>query len=159
MRYHPLVDSLAKPKVRLRRSGCLVLKSALEQGKLNEYSYGWDPDLRQASLHRIAFYRAHGWVPKGYHNVVRHLCNRKACFEVTHLAAGTQQTNTVSDSKISIVSVNARKTHCVNGHEFTPENTYHYRDKKGRRRICRACVRERSFRKYHAHGMSSPWLR
>lgn len=34
------------------------------------------------------------------------------------------------------------KTHCVHGHEFSPENTRVSRDKKGHtRRICRACHR------------------
>lgn len=34
----------------------------------------------------------------------------------------------------------ANKTHCKNGHEFTPENTRILRDGRGRR--CRACHRE-----------------
>lgn len=40
----------------------------------------------------------------------------------------------------------ARKTHCVNGHEFTAANTYKYRGKDGKgraRRMCRTCLRER----------------
>lgn len=36
---------------------------------------------------------------------------------------------------------NARKTHCKNGHEFTLENTYFY--KEDGRRGCRACGRDR----------------
>lgn len=32
------------------------------------------------------------------------------------------------------------KTHCVNGHEFTPENTAYYKPPK---RACRACAREK----------------
>ena len=35
---------------------------------------------------------------------------------------------------------NAAKTHCVNGHEFTPENTYAQR---GIHRSCRICQRRR----------------
>lgn len=34
-----------------------------------------------------------------------------------------------------------RKTHCIRGHEFTPENTYTYGD--GRYRQCYACKRAR----------------
>lgn len=33
------------------------------------------------------------------------------------------------------------KTHCINGHEFTPENTYRRPDTG--HRMCRACGRER----------------
>jgi hypothetical protein len=37
---------------------------------------------------------------------------------------------------------NQTKTHCIRGHEFTPENTYVYRGRKGRLcRCCRACKR------------------
>lgn len=35
---------------------------------------------------------------------------------------------------------NSNKTHCVNGHEFTPENTYERPDGTGRH--CRACMNE-----------------
>ncbi len=35
----------------------------------------------------------------------------------------------------------AKKTHCIHGHEFTPENTY--RTRKGFR-VCRTCRRNRS---------------
>lgn len=40
---------------------------------------------------------------------------------------------------------NARKTHCVNGHEFTPENTG---SNQGRRR-CLTCHRKRENERYH----------
>lgn len=38
-------------------------------------------------------------------------------------------------------------THCGKGHEFTPENTYYYPNKKGRE--CKTCRAER-VRRYHA---------
>lgn len=41
---------------------------------------------------------------------------------------------------------NANKTHCPQGHEYSPENTITYRSK----RSCRACGRERC-RKYRAN--------
>ena len=39
---------------------------------------------------------------------------------------------------------NARKTHCKNGHEFTPENTRQYTDGHGRQ--CIQCRKERHAR-------------
>lgn len=37
-------------------------------------------------------------------------------------------------------------THCVRGHEYTPENTYPWPNGKGR--TCRACNRENSRARY-----------
>jgi len=121
-------------------TGCLVLQTALERGKLDEYSWGHHVELGPVALHRRAFYVYHGWLPKGHFQVIRHTCGVRACFEIDHLIVGSQRQNVVDDCPTSIVAVNARKTHCVHGHEFTPENTYHYRDAKGRRRICKTCV-------------------
>jgi hypothetical protein len=42
---------------------------------------------------------------------------------------------------------NANKTHCVNGHEFTPENTI----PNGEGRGCRTCNRERAAKWYEEH--------
>lgn len=46
-----------------------------------------------------------------------------------------------------MAKINADKTHCVNGHEFTPENTYLWRGK----RKCIECRNEgaRRFRARH----------
>lgn len=42
---------------------------------------------------------------------------------------------------------NAAKTHCIHGHEFTPENTY---VKASGHRQCKACTSERDRRRYLA---------
>lgn len=41
-------------------------------------------------------------------------------------------------------------THCLKGHEFTPENTYISRSDRFPRRVCRACMREHQ-RNYRAN--------
>ncbi|QZE10899.1 hypothetical protein SEA_CHISANAKITSUNE_112 [Gordonia phage ChisanaKitsune] len=61
------------------------------------------------------------------------------CVNPWHVRPVTQKEN-VLRSEIAIAAVNARKTHCDHGHEFTPENTYEYRGK----RHCRVCQRKRS---------------
>jgi len=46
-------------------------------------------------------------------------------------------------------ATNREKTHCPQGHEYTPDNTYTRKD--GRERWCRTCVHDRR------HGSSAPW--
>lgn len=66
-------------------------------------------------------------------------CPHRRCVNPRHTATATRAEN----SRRSWVAV---KTHCKNGHEFTPENTYR-RPGQPTQRICRACVRERSRRR------------
>ena len=47
---------------------------------------------------------------------------------------------------------NADKTHCIRGHEFTPENT---RFRNGRRE-CRECCRMRDRERYHRNAPVRP---
>lgn len=47
----------------------------------------------------------------------------------------------------------SRRTHCKNGHEFTPENTY---QKSGSHRVCRECRRISARKSYRIHGKIRP---
>lgn len=60
------------------------------------------------------------------------ICNNKACFNPDHLYVGTSQDN-VRDMKKQPQKI---KTHCKNGHEYTPSNTG--KDYLGNRR-CKIC--------------------
>lgn len=64
---------------------------------------------------------------------VNHICRVPLCVEPHHLEEVTTQVNTKLGSR-------AQQTHCKRDHEFTPENTYVWTDKKNRpHRSCRAC--------------------
>lgn len=74
-------------------------------------------------------------IPDGHQ--VDHLCKVTLCVNPSHLEPVTARENTRrSDSPAGI---NARKTHCPQEHEYTPENTRWYRNK----RKCKTCERER----------------
>lgn len=99
-------------------------------------------DKRMVPAHRWAYERWVGPIPEGL--VIDHLCQNQRCVNPAHLEAITQGENVLRAPSGS--GHNARKTHCKNNHEFTPENTYlPPRGAKGRKppRICRACRRER----------------
>lgn len=84
--------------------------------------------------HRAAWEQANGPIPAGMQ--IDHLCRNRRCVEVTHLEAVTQAENLRRGTGFS--GRNARKTHCVRGHEFTPENTM---VRPNGYRCCRACYR------------------
>lgn len=60
-------------------------------------------------------------------------CKHRACINPAHIKPATDQENY---SRSSRLHAQKTQTHCINNHEFTPENTYIKPD--GRRR-CRTC--------------------
>jgi hypothetical protein len=113
-------------------------------GALNPLGYGrfWvDNDRRQVPPHRFSYELHRGPIPAGLH--LDHLCRTRNCVNPRHLEAVTQGEN--NRRGIGPPGRNARKTHCIRGHEFTPDNIYWTRE--GRRQ-CRACMplRERNRR-------------
>lgn len=92
--------------------------------------------------HRVAYELERGPIPYGL--VLDHLCRNKACVNPDHLEPVSNEENIDRGEWFPIM--NARKTHCKHGHEFTPENTYMVR---GVERQCRTCVRE-AMRRYEA---------
>lgn len=65
---------------------------------------------------------------------IDHLCRNRSCCNPAHLEAVTHAENTLRG--IGPTAINAKKTHCAKGHEFTSDNTI-FRNGGGRR--CRAC--------------------
>ena len=70
---------------------------------------------------------------------VLHHCDNPSCVNPDHLYFGDHQQN-ADDKMLRGRHAGANATHCKNGHEFTPGNTYLY---QGRRK-CKSCHRKRS---------------
>jgi hypothetical protein len=116
----------------------------------------------QFLAHRVAYEASNGPIPDGL--VIDHLCRNRACVNPSHLEPVTLRTNLLRGE--TIPATNAAKTHCIHGHEFTPENTRvkTRTDSPHLRRICQQCYEldyqkrnaERSARRAAARAAKTP---
>lgn len=100
---------------------------------------------RKRQAHRVIYEILVGPVPPGLQ--LDHLCRNRCCCNPAHLEPVTAKEN-IQRSDLSKRGQHWRdKTHCPQGHEYTPENTY--LDKKGGR-FCRACHKVKTREAYRA---------
>jgi len=120
-------------------------------GGINGSGYGqFSLNAHFAGAHRLAYELTNGAIPHGMQ--IDHLCRNKLCVNPSHLEVVTSRINVLRSANGA--AINAVKTHCPRGHEYTSENTRIY---KGGR-LCRSCERERSTRR-RANGEWASWLR
>ena len=116
---------------------CWIWKAATIKG------YGsFKFEKKRTYAHRTSYQLTKGPIPEGL--VINHLCENPLCVRPSHLEAVTQHANLMySDTPMRR---NKLKTHCVNGHEFSDDNTYI--SPKGYRK-CRQCQRKMWKRNYY----------
>ena len=124
------------PKVRMTHT-CWIWTGATAMGYGRINAGGRHGKSLQA--HRVAYEFMVGPIPAGLQ--LDHLCRNKRCVNPLHLEAVTQRENLLRGD--TIPGRNAAKTHCIRGHEFTPDNTI-LRGRVEGGRDCRTCKRERS---------------
>lgn len=91
---------------------------------------------RRLGVHVWSYLSAYGPVPDG--REVHHICETRLCVRPDHLRAVTHRENLMASA--TLPQINALKTHCIRGHEFTAENT---RLLPRGERVCRTCGRIR----------------
>jgi hypothetical protein len=120
----------------LDQGGCWIWTGGRKKAGYGQFSVNG----RKVIAHRWSYQHFVGPIPDEY-EVDHVVCNRPPCVNPAHLEAVTLQVNRERR--------NARKTHCVNGHEYTPANTGWQVDSDGyRNRYCKTCNRIR-------HGVSA----
>lgn len=101
----------------------------------NEWGYGkWWTGNKSARTHRVAYEALVGPIASGL--CLDHLCRTRHCCNPTHLEPVTNRANLLRG--VSFSALNAVKTHCPKGHEYTPENTW---VSARNQRHCRTCDR------------------
>lgn len=125
---------------------CWEWKAEITHDGYGRYCYKY----RRYMSHRFSYEIMIGPIPEGLQ--IDHLCRNRSCCNPEHLEAVTCKENLSRGLGCMpgvIVSANKRKAkiHCKYSHEFTPENTYTYKNK----RSCKICncrrVKESQLRK------------
>lgn len=109
-------DALTEPA----DNGCLEWRGWKTKG------YGQiDHEGKRYSAHRVACAMLHGPAPKG-RNSACHKCHNPGCVNPFHLYWGSQADNAQDMLKAGRHVPGGRTgvTECINGHEYTPDNTY-----------------------------------
>ena len=94
--------------------------------------YNFQGSGKRKKAHVAAWEALNGPVPTGF--VLDHLCRRRSCTNPKHLELVTSAENTLRGNGAS--AINARRTHCIRGHELSGENLG--MDYRGHRR-CKTC--------------------
>ena len=133
-----MVDlALEKIKFRLMKSvefsddGCWLWTASLKPAGYGQMSgFG----KRVTYSHRVSYRIFKGEIPYGHE--LDHKCRVRRCINPDHLEAVPHRENVVRG--VGLTAINAAKSHCLNGHQFTAENTH--LDTRNQR-VCLTCRR------------------
>lgn len=123
-------------KIAINDHGCWEWLACLNNKGYGFFYFEGRPNFM---AHRAAFKMANGFLSSS--KELDHLCKNVRCVNPAHLQEVPHRINQYRGS--SIVGKNIKKTHCKNGHEFTPENTYARNPNGYGGRECRACWKDR----------------
>src|SRR5436190_1955012 len=136
----PVADRFWEKVDKNGSDGCWVWTGACHPVGHGRFNVG---DQTTVYAHRWAWIAANGPVPDGL--VLHHKCFNPPCVNPDHLEPVTHGENLRAGPRGPAFEL-SRRTHCPQGHEYTPENTVR---RKGWGRACRECDRIASSRYYY----------
>lgn len=117
-------------QVEVLENGCFSWVGRRSKG----YGYFYASGITE-SAYRFAYLTMRGEIPKGL--CLDHLCRRKECVNPWHLEIVTNRENTLRG--IGPAAMNAKKTHCIRGHELSGYNIVPIKKGNWMGRYCRIC--------------------
>lgn len=129
-------------------SGCWIWLGPVGQRRSN-YGKG---KYRGTNIlaHRFSYEAHRGPIPDGYEP--DHLCRVTVCVNPQHMELVTSYENFLRSN--GPAAVNARRTHCIQGHILAGDNLH---ITKSGKRVCRSCARIRSLAGYHKNVQDPEW--
>ncbi|MBM4489703.1 HNH endonuclease [Rhodococcus hoagii] len=129
----PIVERFSE-KIQPLDDGCVAWT-----GTTNGLGYGTIklPDGSRIYAHRWSYEHHVGPIPNGLH--LDHLCRNRGCVNPKHLEPVSIKENVLRG--VGFSAVNARKTHCPQGHPYSGSNLY--TNPTTGSRVCVACRRKR----------------
>ena len=121
------------PRIKQAPSGCWEWQGCLARG----YGTIWFQN-NHWKVHRIVYQMLVG--PLDPILTIDHLCRNPKCCNPKHLEQVSYKTNALRG--VGPTAVNAKKTHCIRGHELVGHNLLTRKDRPGNRE-CRACSEPR----------------
>jgi hypothetical protein len=103
-------------------------------------------DGRTLKAHRLAFTLFRGDIPPGSDS--HHRCKNRACVNPWHIDILTKAQHSGLHGHLKGRNQHKGKTHCGNGHAFTPDNTKLVTDNGYTYRRCKTCDKKKKSESY-----------